>query len=302
MSIIERAMGKQLGVEVGKDESRAKDSARAANTEAIAEREELSDVREVSELRHEQQPSTEQSQPQTAAADYGSTDSRIAEQAEIPPDAILDFADLSANGFIDPTAGVTRLTEEYQQIKRRVIGNTVNGMLETNSPANLIMITSSLPNEGKTFTSINLALSIAMEVDRTVLVVDVDIVKSDLSRFFGLNNRTGLYDLLGHPELDIKDVICKTNVPGLSVIPSGTDAIGVTEKLASEAMKVLSIEMANRYPDRLIIFDAPPILATSSARAMAPYVGQTVLVVESCNTPAHVVQHALQVMEPLPVA
>ena len=164
------------------------------------------------------------------------------------------------------------------------------------------MITSSLPNEGKTFTSINLALSIAMEVDRTVLVVDVDIVKSDLTRFFGLTNRTGLYDLLGHPELDLSDVICKTNVPGLSVIPAGTDNKGVTEKLASEAMKSLSLEMSQRYPDRLIIFDAPPILATSSARAMAPYVGQTVLVVESCKTPAHTVQHALHVMEPIPLA
>ena len=236
----------------------------------------------------------------TATGWVGTTEIGAGESvASDNPEAILDFVDISANGFIDPTAGVTRLTEEYQQIKRRVIGNTVDGLYEGPAASNLIMVTSSVPNEGKTFTSINLALSIAMEVDRSVVVVDTDIVKSDLTRFFGLVNRPGLYDILGHPELGIADVICKTNVPSLSVIPAGTDTRGVTEKVASTGMRELTLELSKRYTDRLVIFDSPPILATSSARAMAGYVGQTILVVEACRTPAHTVRHSMAVMEPL---
>ena len=213
----------------------------------------------------------------------------------------LDFNWLKTMGFLVPGDSSVRLSEEYQTIKRHLIANTVSGMLATKAPKNLIMVTSSVPSEGKTYTSMNLALSIALEVERTVLLVDVDIMKSDLSKLFGVANRTGLYDVLGHPDLGVEDVMYRTNVPSLTLLPAGTIRKQVTENLAGQAMFDLTREIAARYPDRLVIFDCPPVLATSSANALAPLVGQIMLVVESCKTTRQTLNHALSVMGDIPI-
>jgi len=209
----------------------------------------------------------------------------------------LDFERLRRLGFLVPGDPASRLSEEFQQIKRRLIGNTVPGMLSTPNPPNLIMVTSSMPGEGKTYTSMNLAMSIAMEIDRTVLAVDSDILKSDLSRLFGAYNRTGLYDYLAHPDLDVADVLCRTNVPTLSFIPAGTIREGITERLASHAMAKMVSELSHRYADRLIIFDAPPVLAMSGAAALAPLMGQVIVVVEAYNTSRENIKRTLAALE-----
>jgi len=213
------------------------------------------------------------------------------------PTLELDFERLRRLGFMVPGDPASRLSEEFQQIKRRLIGNTVPGMINSPNPPNLIMVTSSMPGEGKTYTSMNLAMSIAMEIDRTVLTIDSDILKSDLSRLFGAYNRTGLYDYLAHPDLDVSDVMCKTNVPTLSFIPAGTMREGITERLASQAMAKLVAELSNRYSDRLIIFDAPPVLAMSGAAALAPLMGQVVVVVEAYKTSRENLKRTLSALE-----
>jgi protein-tyrosine kinase len=209
----------------------------------------------------------------------------------------LDFERLQRLGFITPVQTASRLTEEFQQVKRRLIANTLPGALASSRPANLIMVTSSVPGEGKTYSSLNLAMSLAMEIDRTVLAVDSDILKSDLSRLFGAFNRPGLYDVLTHPDLDIAEVILRTNVPTLSFIPAGTVREGITERLASTAMMQLVAELAARYADRLIIFDAPPVLSMSGAAALAPLMGQVVLVVEAYNTTQELLKRTLAALE-----
>lgn len=214
----------------------------------------------------------------------------------------IDFTRLRQLGFLAPGDPTTRMAEEFQEIKRKLIANTLPGSGIKHAPPNLIMVTSSVPGEGKTFTSMNLALSLALEIDRTVLAVDIDILKSDLSRLFGAYNRTGLYDYLAHPELDVGDIIMRTNVPSLAFIPAGTIREGITERLASQAMFSLTRELAERYPDRIIIFDAPPVLATSGAAALAPLVGQVVLVVEAYNTTQENLRSALGAMEHVPIA
>ncbi len=213
------------------------------------------------------------------------------------PTLELDFERLRRLGFMLPGDPASRLSEEFQQIKRRLIGNTVPGMLNSPNPPNLIMVTSSMPGEGKTYTSMNLAMSIAMEIDRTVLTIDSDILKSDLSRLFGAYNRTGLYDYLAHPDLDVTDVMCRTNVPTLSFIPAGTIREGITERLASQAMVKLVAELSSRYSDRLIIFDAPPVLAMSGAAALAPLMGQVVVVVEAYKTSRENLKRTLSALE-----
>lgn len=213
------------------------------------------------------------------------------------PTLELDLERLRRLGFMVPGDPASRLSEEFQQIKRRLIGNTVPGMLNSANPPNLVMVTSSMPGEGKTYTTMNLAMSIAMEIDRTVLAVDSDILKSDLSRLFGAYNRTGLYDYLAHPDLDVSDVLCRTNVPTLSFIPAGTIREGITERLASQAMAKLVAELSNRYSDRLIIFDAPPVLAMSGAAALAPLMGQVVVVVEAYKTTRENLKRTLSALE-----
>jgi len=214
----------------------------------------------------------------------------------------IDFEHLAQRGFIVPGSPTMRLSEEFQEIKRKLIASMVPGMSDSRAPSNLVMVTSSVPGEGKTYTSMNLALSLAMEIDRTVLAVDIDILKSDLSRLFGAYNRTGLYDYLAHSELDVADIMMHTNVPSLSFIPAGTIRDGITERLASQAMFDLTRELAERYPDRIIIFDAPPVLATSGAAALAPMIGQVVLVVEAYKTTQETLRNALTALDHVPLA
>jgi len=213
------------------------------------------------------------------------------------PALTLDFAQLRRLGYLVPGDPAARLSEEFQQVKRRLIGNTVPGMLGGTRPPNLVMLTSAIPGEGKTYATMNLALSIAMEIDRRVLAIDSDIMKSDLSRLFGAWNRPGLYDLLVHPELDAGEVISRTNLPGLTFMPAGTVREGITERLASQAMVRLAGELAARYPDRLIVFDAPPVLAMSGAAALAPLIGQVVLVVEAGRTSREMLARTLAALE-----
>ena len=208
----------------------------------------------------------------------------------------VDTAALEAQGFIVPETGPQLLAEEYRHIKRRILGNMVPGMLKTKRPLNLVMITSAVPGEGKTFTSVNLALSIAAELDRTVLLVDSDIVKGDLTRAFGLNNQLGLFDYLEEPTMGVENVIYRTSIDSLSVIPAGRSRKAISEKLASGMMKDLTDELAERYGDRVIIFDCPPVLATTGAVALAPHVSQIVMVVEARDTAQSTVRDALRVI------
>jgi len=189
------------------------------------------------------------------------------------------------------------MSEQYQQIKRRLLGNLNNPNADFDAPPNLIMISSSVPNEGKTFTSVNLALSLAMELDRTVLAVDTDVIKQDLTRTFGASGRPGLFDYLSREDITLPDVICNTSVPKLSLVPAGTERTTITERLASEAMRRLTLELAQRYADRIVLFDCPPVLATTGATALAPYIGQIVLVVEAGRTTHDTLRHALQMLE-----
>ncbi len=209
----------------------------------------------------------------------------------------IDMRLLNAGGYLIPGGPPTRMSEEYQQIKRRLLGHMVEGMQLNPRPANLIMVTSSLPGEGKTFTVANLAISLAQEVDRTVLVVDTDIVKSDLSRLLGVHEEPGLFDYLDHPDHDIGNYLLRTNLPNLTLLPAGRTHGGYTEKLASSAMARLADELASRYADRVILFDCPPVLASSGAAALAPCMGQVVMVVEAERTTQATIRQALHAME-----
>jgi len=213
----------------------------------------------------------------------------------------LDFGRLQTNGVITPTLPDSQLLHEFRVVKRPLIQNALGKSASPVANANLIMVTSALPGEGKTFVSINLAMSIAMEVDRTVLLVDADVVAPSVPRILGIQPAKGLMDVLTEPDLDLGNVLLKTNVERLSLVLAGTKHRRASELLASDAMASLLNEVANRYPDRIVVFDSPPLLATTESRVLASHMGQVVVVVEAERTTHGALETALATVESCPV-
>lgn len=224
-----------------------------------------------------------------------SEEDRPVEQRVKSPQIKVDVEKLLAQGMLSPDASQGKLAEEYRLIKRPLLLNAFGENRNKINNANLILVTSSLPGEGKTFTAVNLALSIAAERDKTVLLVDADVVKPALSRLFGVEDRPGLIELLEH-EATFAEVLLRTDIPKLTLLPSGRRHSHATELLASEAMVQLAGDMSRRYPDRVIIFDSPPLLATTQASVLATHVGQVLLVVESESTPQYIVKEAVEML------
>ena len=209
----------------------------------------------------------------------------------------LDLARMRETGMVTAAGGRTTLLEEFRIIKRPLLKRAFAPRDPKANPANLIMVTSSLPGEGKTYCSINLAMSIAMELDHTVLLVDADVARPSVMRTLGLPQQRGLMDILLDDKLDLQDVLLRTNVDTLSILPAGTSSPHATELLASSTMAAMVNELANRYPDRVIIFDSPPLLLTSESRELASHMGQIVVVVESQTTTQHAVKESLHQLE-----
>jgi exopolysaccharide/PEP-CTERM locus tyrosine autokinase len=225
--------------------------------------------------------------PRTTAPDLRSGGQRIE----------IDFARLRTKGFVTPDAGASQIAEEFRVIKRPIIRNAIGTSGARVRNGNLVMVTSALPGEGKTFTSLNLALSIATEIDSTVLLVDGDVAHPSVPGLLGAPQGPGLLDLLTRDDLDFADALVKTNIDKLTLIPAGTRHRRSTELLASEQMASLLREMASRYADRIIIFDSPPLLATTEARVLASNMGQIVMVVAADATSQHAVNQALTTIE-----
>jgi protein-tyrosine kinase len=209
----------------------------------------------------------------------------------------LDLARMRELGMVTAAGGRTALVEDFRIIKRPLIKKAFAERAPGDLPGNLIMVTSSLPGEGKTYCAINLAMSIAMELDHTVLLVDADVARPSVLRTLGLPAQRGLMDILVDESLDLSDVMLRTNVPTLAILPAGTSTPRATELLASAAMTNLVMEIAHRYPDRIVIFDSPPLLLTSEARVLASHMGQIVVVVESETTTQHAVKESLSQLE-----
>jgi len=223
---------------------------------------------------------------------------RVARNADLPERRVeLDLEKLRAQGFVTPDAQKSQIADEFRVIKRPIIRNAMGPSGVRVRDGNLVMVTSALPGEGKTFTSVNLALSIALEIDNTVLLVDGDVAHPAIPRLLGTPHGPGLLDLLTRDDLDFADAMVKTNVDKLTVLPAGTRQRQSTELLASEQMASLLRELASRYADRIILFDSPPLLATTEARVLATHMGQIVMVVSADSTSQHAVSQALATIE-----
>ncbi len=212
----------------------------------------------------------------------------------------IDLDRLQKAGMVTPDAKRTPIAEAFRYIKRPLLSKALRKGEGAIRHGNLIMVTSSLPGEGKTFCSINLAMSIAMEMDHTVLLVDADVARPSVLSTLGLEARGGLMDLLKSETLNLSDVMIRTNVESLTLLPLGSCQQNATELLASQAMRRVLDEIASRYADRIVIFDSPPLLLTSEARVLAERMGQIVMVVEAEKTTQNAVRDALRKIDGCP--
>ena len=213
----------------------------------------------------------------------------------------LNLNAIAASGLLVPSQTRSLLASEFRVIKRPLLANAMGKGTSPIRNGNLIMVTSALAGEGKSFTAINLAISIAMEMDNTVMLVDADVARPTVLSMLGLPPTEGLLDVITANSLDISGVLLRTNIEKLSILPSGTQHQRATELLASDAMIRLLDDMARRYPDRIIIFDSPPLLATTEARALATHMGQIVVVVHAGETSQAAVKEALSTIEACPL-
>jgi len=209
----------------------------------------------------------------------------------------IDLARLKELGYITPDMPQSQIADEFRVLKRPILHNAYVQSAKKIRNGNLVLVTSSLPGEGKTFVAINLAISMAMEYDNTVLLVDGDVAHPSLPELLGVPTSPGLLDLLTRDDLNIADALIQTNIEKLTVLPAGSRHRRATELLASERMALLLRELASRYPDRMIIFDSPPLLATTEARVISTHMGQIIVVVAADSTAQHTVRQALATIE-----
>jgi len=220
--------------------------------------------------------------------------------APVSQPVTIDLARVAAAGIAVPGGQRSQLTDQYRVIKRPLLRNATSRGSSMLTHGNLIMVTSALPAEGKTFTAVNLAMSIAAEMDHTVMLVDADVARASIPRVLGIDPGPGLLDVLDGSK-ELSSVLLRTNVEGLTVLRAGTHHPHATELLASDAMHQLLLQMATRYPERIILFDSPPLLLTTEARALASHMGQVIVVVHAAKTLQSQVESALAAIDTCPV-
>ena len=209
----------------------------------------------------------------------------------------VDHEALREAGLIAPDYHEHLLANQYRDIKRPLIAHAFGKRATQIESGNLIMVSSAVPGEGKTFTSINLALSMAQERDHEVLLVDADVAKPHTSEMFGASDEKGLLDLLEDPSIPIESLILPTDVDGLSILPAGRPRHSATELLASAAMEQVVATLSQRSKGQIVIFDSPPLLLTSEAKVLSDFAGQVVIVVSAESTPQDAVEAALALLD-----
>lgn len=212
--------------------------------------------------------------------------SRVAEN----PQLMISESMLSEAGLLAPPAQQRQITAEYRHVKRRLLAE-----IQAGTASRAVMIASALPGEGKSFSSANLAMSLAMEPDFNVLLIDADVIKPNLTRVFGLAGQPGLMDAAADDSIDVETLIVSTNIEGLSFLPAGRMNPNATEYFASARMQEIFRQLM-AVPGRLLVVDTLPLLLTTEARALAPLAGQVLLVVRAESTPRQAVLESLNLL------
>ncbi len=183
------------------------------------------------------------------------------------------------------------IAEEYRKLKSMVVKLTKNGKLQ-----NTIMVTSTLAEEGKSLTALNLAVSLAQEYDNTVLLVDADLRNPSLHKYLGVESKIGLADCLAHG-ISVEKALTRTAIDKLVLLPSGSRVSDPVELLLSNRMKELVKEIKHRYADRYVIFDAPPALPFAEAHSIGAAVDGVIFVIREGRAPLSNIKETLDMLK-----
>jgi protein-tyrosine kinase len=204
----------------------------------------------------------------------------------------IDVNALRAGGYLPEQSKDRQFADHYRRIKRPLIERALSGNSAGGEPR-IIMVASAVPGDGKTFTSINLAFSMALERDISVLLIDSDVAKHHITDIFGLRDQKGLLDALTDETLDAESLVIPTTSRGFSILPAGRRVEGTAELMSSNRMRQIVTGLCTRNPRRILLLDSPPLLITNEGRAIVKIAGQVVLVVRAGETPRHAVQAAI---------
>jgi receptor protein-tyrosine kinase len=208
----------------------------------------------------------------------------------------VDVSLLRRQRLIPPPEEERDMAAQYRHIKRPLISKGIGRGRDRVPRGNSIMVTSALPGEGKTFTTVNLALSMALEQELRVLLVDADVARPRLSHELGIDRDAGLLDALRDEAIDIESLVIGTDLPTLTLLSAGSRSETATELLAGPRMAEIVQRLCDGDRSRIVLFDSPPLLPTTEARVLAQAVGQVALIVRASRTPQQAVFEALHLM------
>ncbi len=204
----------------------------------------------------------------------------------------IDRIALAEAGLLQPDGPVTAMSEEFRLLKRDLLAQ-----LQDNKRCNRILVCSPHSGDGKSFCAINLALSLAAEKDREILLIDADFGKPGIPAALGLDAGPGLMDALADPLMAIEDCVIRTDIPSLSILPAGQRSNADTEFLSSARTEQLLARLTEGRPDRILVFDSPPLLAASPAAVLASHVAIALLVVRADKTSEAAVRDAIGLLK-----
>ncbi len=222
------------------------------------------------------------------------------ENLPAPPNPPLSLRTLAKTGLIAGKTARNRVSEEFRLVQSQVLRAAFGQPGGEAGFSNLVMVTSARPKEGKTFTAVNLAASIARQGDRPVLLVDADAKNGSLGDSLGLTQSAGLLDLALAPQTDALALLHPTEIGTLSVLPVGQQRGERPELFASDQMVRAMQNLGRRFSDRLIILDVSPCLSTSDPATLAPVVGQILFVIEAERTQRDEVEASLDLIQTCP--
>lgn len=194
----------------------------------------------------------------------------------------LDFSKMQLFGFDESGKQNPLLAEEFRSIKREILKESFPSISSSDPVKNRILVTSLYEGEGKTFTSLNLARSLSFEINKNVLLVDTNVMSPMLGSFIANDGKEkkGLIDYLREELLATPDVIYKTNINRLKLLPMGSCDSMSNEYLNSDAMNDLMSEFKKRYRDRVVIFDGPPLIGINEGYTLCENIDQVIIVIE----------------------
>lgn len=216
-------------------------------------------------------------------------------QSELRPErhAAIDVDRLRESGLLAPANRSDLILSQFRRAKRPLVSCAFEIGIPIGANANIVAVASALPGAGKSFCAVNLAHGIALEKDVGAVLVDADVLKPNITKSLGMEGQPGLIDYLKDPTLDVSDVMVSTDFFDIKVIPAGNPDPESAELLTSRRMAGLVSSLSESSKDRVVIMDAPPLLATDEAHTLAGYAGQIVFVIEAGKSSQDSVMRAL---------